>query len=161
MIVRPRAGYRTAMNDLARGVIAGAAGTSALNAVTYLDMAVRGRPASRTPEQTVRRLADTTHVDLGTGERAEHRTSGLGALSGYLVGAAVTAGYALLTGRSRPGWPGGAGVLTALALVAANAPMAAMGVTDPRRWSPADWAADVVPHVAYGTAAAVTLDRLR
>jgi hypothetical protein len=31
---------------LARGAAAGAAGTTALNAVTYLDMAVRARPAS-------------------------------------------------------------------------------------------------------------------
>ena len=36
-----------------RGAAAGAAGTTALNVVTYLDMAVRGRPASSTPERTV------------------------------------------------------------------------------------------------------------
>lgn len=33
------------------GLAAGAAGTTALNAVTYLDMALRGRPASTTPEE--------------------------------------------------------------------------------------------------------------
>ncbi|MGI8900330.1 MAG: hypothetical protein ACR2HA_05280 [Nocardioides sp.] len=31
------------------GVAAGAAGTTALNAVTYLDMAIRGRGTSSTP----------------------------------------------------------------------------------------------------------------
>ena len=34
---------------LLAGIAAGAAGTTALNATTYLDMALRGRPASRTP----------------------------------------------------------------------------------------------------------------
>ncbi|MCP9968874.1 hypothetical protein LUX57_29935 [Actinomadura madurae] len=46
------------MDRLTRGLAAGAAGTTALNLVTYLDMAVRGRPASSTPEQSVERLAD-------------------------------------------------------------------------------------------------------
>ena len=36
------------------------------------------------------------------------------------------------------------------ALVGANAPMAALGVSDPRDWSPADWVSDLVPHLAYG-----------
>ena len=41
-----------------KGAAAGAAGSTALNAVTYLDMAVRGRGASDTPQQTVDTLAD-------------------------------------------------------------------------------------------------------
>jgi len=32
--------------------------------------------------------------------------------------------------------------------------MAALGVTDPRRWDAADWLSDLVPHLAYGFAAA-------
>jgi hypothetical protein len=36
-----------------KGAMAGAAGTTALNAVTYMDMVVRGRGASSTPEQVV------------------------------------------------------------------------------------------------------------
>ena len=35
------------------GAVAGAMGTAALNAVTYLDMAVRGRPSSQVPAHTV------------------------------------------------------------------------------------------------------------
>src|SRR3569833_2837053 len=38
------------------GLLAGAAGTTALNAVTYGDMALRGRPASEVPERLVDRL---------------------------------------------------------------------------------------------------------
>ena len=41
------------MNPILRGAAAGAAGTTALNVVTYLDMAIRGRPASDTPERSV------------------------------------------------------------------------------------------------------------
>ena len=37
---------------LLRGAAAGAAGSTALNAVTYLDMVVRGRGTSSTPERT-------------------------------------------------------------------------------------------------------------
>src|SRR4051794_1955049 len=35
---------------LGRGIIAGAVGTTALNATTYADMVLRARPASTTPE---------------------------------------------------------------------------------------------------------------
>ncbi len=35
--------------------------------------------------------------------------------------------------------------------------MAALGISDPRTWSAQDWAADVVPHLAYGLVTAATL----
>jgi hypothetical protein len=35
-------------------------------------------------------------------------------------------------------------------MAGANGPMTALGITDPRRWSPAAWISDVVPHLAYG-----------
>jgi hypothetical protein len=41
-----------------------------------------------------------------------------------------------------------------------NGPMTVLGVTDPRTWSPADWAADVAPHLAYAAVCALTLDAL-
>jgi hypothetical protein len=60
--VRPSGGTRAPAPGRARYVVdallAGAAGTAALNAVTYADMAVRGRAASQTPQRSVRRLAD-------------------------------------------------------------------------------------------------------
>lgn len=79
------------MNRLLRsallGSAAGAAGTTALNAVTYLDMAVRGRPASSTPEDTVERLSQTLHVPVpGSGEVRRHRVAGLCPLTGLLAG---------------------------------------------------------------------------
>ncbi|WP_395107306.1 hypothetical protein [Actinomadura sp. SCN-SB] len=148
------------MRNLVNGVIAGAVGTTALNIASYLDMAVRGRSGSSTPEQSVERLAGATGVDLGTGERAENRKTGLGALLGYGVGLAAGAGYGLLAGGRRVPWPAGALAFTVLAMVGSNAPMTLLGVTDPRRWSAADWVSDVVPHLAYGMAAASVYGRI-
>jgi hypothetical protein len=147
------------MRKLVNGLLAGAAGTAALDAATYLDMAMRGRPASTTPARSVRQLARRARIDLGTGERADNRANGLGALLGYATGAGVGATYVLAVGHRLP-WPVSAVVLALGAMVAANAPMTAMKVTDPRTWSAADWAADVAPHAAYGTVTAIALDRL-
>jgi len=43
-------------------------------------------------------------------------------------------------------------------MLAGNGPMTVLGVTDPRSWGPADWASDVVPHLAYALVAAATLN---
>ena len=45
----------------------------------------------------------------------------------------------------------------ATAFVGANAPMTALGITDPSKWSTTDWLADIIPHAAYGVAAAGVL----
>lgn len=147
------------MRTVTASLLAGAAGTAALNAVTYLDMAVRARAASSQPEQAVQRLADTARVSLGDGKAAEHRKAGLGALLGYATGLAAAACYGLLAGRRLP-WPAAALSLTALATAGSNVPMALLGLSDPRRWSASEWAADLVPHLAYGAVAASTLRRL-
>jgi hypothetical protein len=147
------------MRTITRGVVAGAAATTALNAVTYIDMAVRGRPPSSTPEQSVQKLADATHIGLGEGQKAENRKAGLGPLLGYATGVGVAVAYAFLARGRRLPWPVSAAALTAMAMVGANAPMTVTGITDPRRWSAADWASDVVPHLAYGLAAAAVYDR--
>jgi len=64
---------------LSRGALRGAAaGTTALNAVTYLDMVLRG--TSSTPEDTVEKLSDKIHVPVpGEGDERVNRVSGLGA----------------------------------------------------------------------------------
>jgi hypothetical protein len=146
------------------GAAAGAAGTTALNLVTYLDMAVRGRPSSDTPERTAERAIEEVGVDLpGDEEAREHRLAGIGPLLGVVTGVGVGA---LLGGFRAAGWRASstatAAVATAVALVGANTPMAALGVSDPRTWSATDWTADVVPHLAYGAVTAAllgTLDR--
>src|SRR5215217_3797604 len=81
-----------------RGAAAGAAASTALNAVTYLDMAVRGRGTSSTPVDTVEKLAEKAHVSIpGDEETQENRKQGLGPLIGLVAGASV----GVLTGLAR------------------------------------------------------------
>lgn len=144
------------------GAAAGAAGTTALNTVTYLDMVARARPASSTPEKTVEKLSERIGVDVpGDGEEQDNRVAGLAPLlgiatgvgTGLLLGAARAAGF-------RPGILGGAATATVLALIGANGPMSALGVSNPRSWSASDWASDLIPHVAYGMVTAAVVDAL-
>ncbi|WP_222264802.1 hypothetical protein [Modestobacter marinus] len=143
-----------------RGAAAGAAGTSALNAVTYLDMVVRGRASSSTPERTVEALAEKAHVPIpGDGQTRSNRVEGLGPLTGLAagIGVGVLTGLVRATGfRSRP--LVGTGLISAGVLVAANGPMTALGITDPRTWSTTDWVSDVVPHVVYAAVVKATMD---
>ncbi|MGK5114033.1 hypothetical protein [Geodermatophilus sp. CPCC 205506] len=143
-----------------RGAAAGAAGTTALNAVTYLDMAVRGRPSSSTPERTVETLAEKAHVPIpGDGATRQNRVQGLGPLTGLVagVGVGVLVGLVRAAGfRSRP--LVGTLLVTAVVLVSTNGPMTVLGITDPRTWSATDWVSDLVPHVAYGAVVTTTLD---
>ena len=150
----------SAVGWMLRGAAAGAAGTTALNAVTYLDMAVRGRGTSSTPEDTVEKLAATAHVPIpGTGETRENRKQGLGPLLGLVagIGVGVLGGLARASGY-RSAKPVGIGLTTLGVLVVANGPMTALGVTDPRTWSAADWVSDLVPHLAYGAVVKTTMD---
>ena len=138
-----------------RGAAAGAAGTTALNAVTYADMAVRGRPASSTPEQTVEKLAQAAHIEVpGDDETRSNRLSGLGPLTGIATGVGVGAVAGLLARGTRLPTPALAGVVGAAAMLGSNGPMTALGITDPRTWSASSWVSDVVPHLAYGVVTA-------
>ncbi|MBT2566245.1 hypothetical protein J7I84_06985 [Arthrobacter sp. ISL-85] len=140
---------------IATGAIAGAAGTTALNTVTYLDMIWRARPASSTPEATVEKLADVTGIKIpGNAEERTNRVAGLGPLTGLIVGAGL--GLARAAGY-RPGLPGSSLTAAAGALIGSNGPMTVLGITDPRTWSPTDWASDLVPHLAYGIVTAAAL----
>jgi hypothetical protein len=154
------------MNTLARtiaaGAAAGAAGTTVLNAITYLDMALRARPASSTPEESARRLAHALGTELpGDEEQQQNRAAGLGPLLG--LGAGIGSGVLAATVRAlgwRPGRALGTAATTATVLLAANAPMTLLKVTDPRTWSAADWASDIVPHLGYGITADAVLRAL-
>ncbi len=146
------------LTSLVRGAAAGAAGTTALNGVTSLDMLLRARPASSTPEATVEKSAELAGVSIpGAGEDRDNRVSALGALTGIATGVGVGLVYGALTARRRPPVLVGALVTTVAALAGSNGPMTALGITDPRTWGTTDWVSDVVPHVAYGMVTALTL----
>ncbi|MCA9879402.1 MAG: hypothetical protein KC442_16535 [Thermomicrobiales bacterium] len=145
------------MNRLVRGVIAGAAGTVALDLTTYGDMLLRGRAASRVPAEVAGVLA--AQVGLRplaagvVGETADNRRQAAGALLGYGAGIGLGALYGLLRGARRGAVSPLAGVAVGLgAMAASDLPIALTGVSDPATWSTADWLSDVIPHLVYGLA---------
>jgi len=150
------------LRSVLAGAAAGAAGTTALNAVTYLDMAVRARPTSSTPEDTVEKLAQKAGTDIpGSGEDRDNRLAGLGPLSGIVAGVGVGTLLGVARGLGwRPSPAVGVVVATVLALIAGNGPMTALGLTDPREWDLDAWLSDVVPHIAYGAVAGASLDAM-
>ncbi len=147
----------------ARGLAAGAAGTTVLNAVTHLDMVLRGRPASTTPERTVDALAATAGVEVpGRGRVREDRRTALGALAG--IGTGLATGVLASAARSAGiRFPGAVGTVAtgAAAMAASDVPATLLGVGDPRTWSRADWVADAVPHLAYGATVHAVLGSVR
>jgi hypothetical protein len=142
-----------------RGAAAGAAASTALNAVTYLDMTFRGRGTSSTPEQTVEKLASKAGIPLGEGEARRNRLQGLGPLTGLAAGIGMGVLVGLLRAAGLRTQPlVGTALITGGVMAAANGPMVAMGITDPRSWSATDWISDVVPHLAYGAVVKATMD---
>jgi hypothetical protein len=150
------------LTGIGRGAAAGAAGTTALNAATYLDMALRGRPASTTPRESVERLADRIGVDVpGNAEERKNRLAGLGPMLGVAAGIGAGAMLGLARGFGwRPRLVTSTVAATLIAFVAGNGPMTVLGVSNVTSWSPQEWVADVAPHAAYGLVAAAVLAAL-
>ncbi|WP_255637914.1 hypothetical protein [Amycolatopsis sp. DSM 110486] len=81
-------------------------------------------------------------------------------MSGLVVGT----GYGAIRAAGwRPSARTAGAATTVGAIAVSAAPMAAIGVSNPRNWSLSDWVSDVVPHIAYGwvmtSAYAAMLDR--
>ncbi|WUH89025.1 hypothetical protein OG900_02020 [Streptomyces sp. NBC_00433] len=144
------------------GAAAGAAGTTALNIVSYADIALRGRPASSTPEVTLRKLAAKLHVRIpGEGQTLENRVAGLAPLTGFASGLAMGAVLGLARSAGwRPSKAPEYAVAAIGALIGTNGPMTVLGVTDPRTWSASDWVSDIIPHLAYALVTTAVLDRM-
>ncbi|MER5461243.1 hypothetical protein ABT010_11275 [Streptomyces sp. NPDC002668] len=139
------------IRTIVRGCAAGAAGTTALNAVSYADMALRGRPASSVPETLVDTIATRMGLPLRDSAEKGNRLIGLAAVTGVAVGCGTGAAVSLVhrAGARMPLWLGGA-LTGALVMVVADVPIARLGISDPRTWSAGDWASDVVPHLVFG-----------
>jgi hypothetical protein len=153
-------------SNVVLGVVAGAAGSAALNIATYADMVVRGRSASEVPAKLAGTLAEQAGVDLqGTGDEAEktaeNRRSGLGALMGYVTGLGIGGGYGLLYPwrRHLPLPLAGAGVGIA-AMAASDVPATAAGATDPAEWGASGWLLDLGFHLVYGLTTVAVYDVL-
>lgn len=156
------------MRGLARrlgaGLLGGAAGTAALDVVSYLDMVARGRPASDVPARVAGELAGRAGAPLqGDDPRTSARRSGAGALLGYATGLGLGAAYALARPAIGPGprraLPLASGMALGLAAMAASdVPAVAVGATDPQRWGVPGWLSDLVPHLVYGVVTAVVVE---
>lgn len=162
-------------NRIVAGLVAGAAGTLAMQLAGHLDALIRGEAPSRSAAEIGGRLADEiglpldydvdaddTSSDGGSetlDKRIQRRQEALGTL--VEIGNGLTIG--LLYGVARvvlpkaPSWLAG-GALGALSMAAADYPAARLGVTDPERWRGTDWLADVVPHMVYGVVTAATFE---
>jgi hypothetical protein len=150
------------MRRLPAALVAGAAGTLAIDAVTYADMALRGRPASPIPGRAVDALAARYGLRLGRRATAKHRREALAALLGHAtgIGAALTLPLAEPLVRRLP--PAAASVALGLgSMAASDLSTIRMGLTDPRTWGVAGWAEDVVPHVVFGTVTVAVYRALR
>lgn len=142
------------------GAAAGAAGTIALNTATCADMAIRARSGSSVPDEVAGIIAERAGLDLGEGDTAANRKTGLGALMGYANGVGVGVAYGVL----RPAFgkevsaPWAALGLTLASTAGTDAPIAATGVSDPTTWPPSSWAMDLGFHLAYGLATAAVYE---
>ena len=147
------------LREMMLGTVAGAVGTVALNAATYADIAVRARPPSSVPAEVAGKLAEKAGVRLGSDATEQNRKSGLGALSGYVVGRGVGTSYGLVrpllgnVSETRAGF-----VLGLAAMAGSDVPATALGVSNPTTWGVDSWISDTVPHLAYGLMAAVVYD---
>lgn len=147
--------------NIARGLVAGAAGTTALDVTTYLDMVLRGRPPSTVPSDTARRLAERAGIDAldGDDQQTQHRRAGVGAVLGYADGLLAGAAYGASRSIVRAPIAVGGVALAALTLFVGEGTAVRVGATDWSRWSTAEWLADLVPRLVYGmvTAAAFAM----
>lgn len=149
------------------GLIAGAAGTAALNIATYADMALRGRSSSNTPAELVDTVATKTGIvrspkeEHSRNQTLQNRESGLGALLGYVNGLGVGWLYGLLRLKmGRPSIPLASIGVGAVAMAASDVPIIASKVSDPKSWGVSGWAADALPHLIYGLITVLTYEAM-
>ncbi len=108
------------------------------------------------------KLASKAGVEIpGDEDSRNNRIPGLGPLTGLAAGLGVggTLGLAGTFGF-RPNLVLAGLVAGAGAMAGTDAPMAALGVTDPTTWAVKDWLSDAVPHLVYGVVTAAVLQCL-
>ena len=145
---------------LVAGAIAGAVGTIALEGASYADMYLQGRRASELPARAAAQLAERLGIDLGPpdDDTTDSHAAALGALLGYGLGVGAGAAFGLLTRQRGRTTVRAALGLGAAVIVAADGPLIAQRLTDPRTWGVKGWMSDIVPHALYGVATATVLD---
>ncbi len=150
------------LSGLTSGLLAGAAGATALNALTYAQQAVKGTPSSATPDQTAQAVVESVGGSVpGNPDARQNRLEGMGPLAGYGVGLGVGAlGGVLRALRVKVPFPVAAAGLGLGAMALSDGVMSAVGITDPRSWTPSSVAQDAVPHLIYGAVTVLALHRM-
>ena len=145
------------LRDVLKGLLAGAAGTVALNIATYADMALRGRSSSNGPSKMMSIIASMVHLPLSSQEvgaedqTAQNRESGLGALLGYINGLGTGVVYSLLRPqRDEVPLPLASTLVGLAAMAASDVPLVMLKVSDPKTWGVSGWLSDLIPHLIYG-----------
>ena len=150
------------LTGLTSGVLAGAAGATALNAVTYALQAVQGTASSATPDQAALAVTDELGIDVpGDPDTRQNRLEALGPLSGLAVGLGVGGAGGLLRALGIKIPIGLAPIVLGLgAMTISDSVMTAVGITDPRTWTPSTVLQDAAPHLVYGAVTVLTLHRM-
>jgi hypothetical protein len=155
------------LHNALKGLLAGAAGTVALDIASYADMALRGRPASNVPSNLASTLAKMVHLPLssqGVGAQnltAQNRASGLGALLGYINGLGAGVVYSLLRPqRDEVPLPLASTLVGLAAMAASDVPLVMLKVSDPKTWGASGWLWDVIFHLIYGCVTVATYETL-
>lgn len=147
---------------LTSGMLAGAAGATALNAFSYAQQAIKGTASSATPDQAALAVTQAVGAQVpGNADTKQNRLEGLGPLSGLAVGLGVGAFGGLLRALGVKVPIGLAPVALGLgAMAISDGVMSAVGITDPRSWTPASVVQDAVPHLVYGAVTVLALHRM-
>ncbi|MFB7177297.1 hypothetical protein ACFCYI_06285 [Streptomyces sp. NPDC056257] len=150
------------IRPIVHGAVAGLAGTTALNMAGYVDIVLRGRPISDTPEITVRSLAEKLHVRIpGDDEIRENRVAGLGPLMGYTVGMGMGVALSLVQAAGLlPTKTSRYAFASVFALTVTNVPIFILGISDPRTWTAADWVSDIIPHGVFAVVTVGVIEKL-
>ncbi len=151
-----------ALSGITSGLIAGAAGATALNAWTYAQQAIQGTPSSATPDQAAQAVIESVGATVpGNPDTRQNRLEGLGPLSGYGVGLGVAAVAGLLRALSvKVPFPVAVAGVGFGAMAVSDGVMAATGITDPRTWTSHSVLQDALPHLAYGAVTVLALHRM-
>jgi len=147
-----------------RGVIAGAAGTVALNLCAYLDMAITCRAPSDVPAAAARAIARRLGFEPAPPDDAEKRArwEGFGEALGLMHGVVQGLAYGIVRANFLPRAEQRTGALC-LALesfVLGESAATALGATDPRRWGFAGFVRGLALRLAFGAVTAATFDAL-
>ena len=144
------------------GLIAGAAGTTALNLVSYVRQTVQATPSSATPDQAAESVVRAVGAEVpGTPDERQNRLEGLGPLAGLGVGLGVgaLAGGLRATTLKVP-FPAAVAAVGLGAMAISDTVMAVLGISSPRPWTPASVAQDAAPHLTYGAVTILALHRM-